>query len=131
MPKFEVFTRRATPVAKGPYVTIQRKGIISMNREAFEAMGSPEAVELLYDRDERVVGFRPVGRDVPHAYRPRKQGASSSYLVAGQAFTQYYGIATDTARRYPATMIDGVLTVDLKEAGTVATGPRAQEGGER
>lgn len=128
MPKFEVFTRRASPTGKGPFVTIQRKGILSMNREAYEAMGSPETVELLYDRDERIMGFRPVDPNVPHAYRARKQGASSSYLVAGQAFTHYYEIATDTARRYPATAIDGILVVDLKEPGVIATGPRVKDG---
>lgn len=130
MPEFEVFTRRATPLSKGPFVTIQRKGILSLNLDAFEALGKPEAVELVYDRSERVMGFRPVSPDVPHAYRPRKQGASSSFLVAGQAFTRYYGIVTDTARRYPATMIDDVLAIDLKAEGIIATGPRAKGGGE-
>jgi len=33
--------------------------------------------------------------------------------VAGQAFTQFYGVPTDKPRRYRAQMIDGVLAVDL------------------
>ena len=73
------------------------------------------------------MGLRPVSADVPHAYRPRKQGASSSRIVAGQAFTQLFGIPIDTARRYPAEMVGDVLAVDLKEGGTVVTGPRAKK----
>lgn len=129
MPHFEVFNRRAAPVTTQPLVTIQKRGTMSFNRAAFEALGEPEAVELLFDRQERIVGFRPVGGDVPHAYRPRKQGRTYNYLVAGQAFTQHYGIETDTARRYPAAMLDGVLIVDLKADSVVATGPRAKDGG--
>lgn len=131
MPNFEVFNRRAAPVTAQPLVTIQKRGTMSFNRAAFEALGGPEAVELLFDRQERVVGFRPVGADVPHAYRPRKQGHTYNYLVAGQAFTQHYGIETDTARRYPAAMLDGVLVVDLKQPGTDATGPRGRNDGPR
>jgi len=131
MPNFEVFNRRASPRSTEPLVTIQKRGTMSFNRAAFEAIGEPEAVELLFDRDERVVGFRPVGADVPHAYRPRKQGNAYNYIIAGQAFTQYYGIDTGTARRYPAAMFDGVLAVDLKQAGTDATGPRGRDDGPR
>ncbi len=131
MPNFEVFTRRATPVGKGPLVTIQKKGTISLNQEAFGALQEPETVELLFDRDERVIGIRPVDPVVTHAYRPRKQGRSASYIIAGKAFTQYFDIPTDTARRYRAEAVDGVLTVDLKEEGVVVTGPRSKEAAAR
>lgn len=131
MPNFEVFNRRAAPVTTQPLVTIQKRGTMSFNRAAFEALGEPAAVELLFDRQERIVGFRPVDVDVPHAYRPRKQGHTHNYLVAGQAFTQHFGIETGTARRYPAAMLDAVLVVDLKLPGTDATGPRSREEGPR
>lgn len=131
MPNFEVFNRRAAPVTTQPLVTIQKRGAMSFNRAAFEALGAPEAVEFLFDREERVMGFRPVSADVPHAYRPRKQGQAYNYILAGQAFTQHYGIKTDTARRYVAAMLDGVLVVDLTQPGTDATGPRSRDDGPR
>jgi len=124
MPKFEVFTRRATPVSLEPMMTIQRRGSLSLNRAAVEALGEPEAVELLYDRKERVMGIRPVDPKAQHAYKIRKQPSSVSFLIAGQAFTQYYGIPTDKPIRYRAKMADGVLTVDLKQEGIDATSTR-------
>ena len=126
MPDFEVFQRRAAPVVNQPFVTIQARGTMSLNRAAFEALGEPAAVELLYDRAERLVGFRPVDPTAPHAYQPRKQGKTANYIVSGTAFTQYFGIETGAARRYPAAMQDGVLVVDLKQPGTDATGVRAR-----
>ncbi len=127
MPTFEVFNRRTAPSTTQPLVTIQKRGTMSLNRSAFEALGEPDAVELLYDREERLLGFRPVDPAVPHAYRPRKQGNAANYILAGQAFTQYYGVETGTARRYRAKLLDDVLVVDLKQPGTDATGPRARD----
>jgi hypothetical protein len=46
--------------------------------------------------------------------------------VSGSAFTKYFDIETDIARRYPAEVVDGVLVVDLKQPGTDATGVRAR-----
>ncbi len=91
-----------------------------------EALGEPEAVELLFDRRERIVGFRPVGGDVPHAYRPRKQGHTYNYLVAGPAFTQHYGIDTTVTRRWRPFVEDGMLCIDLTQTGTVIEGNRAK-----
>ncbi len=99
MPNFETFTRRAAPVASTPLVTIQKRGTFSLNRAAYELLGSPEAVELLYDRDERVMGIRAVDPDTRHAYPMRKQPSSYSYLFAGQAFAKYYGIPIGETRR--------------------------------
>jgi hypothetical protein len=78
-------------------------------------LGQPEAVELLFDRDEQVMGFRAVPKDVAHAYAVRAQKNASSHLVSGRAFNQYYGITADASRRFPASMVDDVLAIDLKE----------------
>jgi hypothetical protein len=76
-------------------------------------------VELLFDRDERVMGFRAVPKDVSHAYAVRAQKNASSHLVSGRAFNQYYGITVDASRRYSASMIDDVLAIDLKDGEAV------------
>jgi hypothetical protein len=127
MPNFEVFTRRMVPLVKQPAVTIQRRGNISVNRAAYEALGKPEAVELLYDPDEKIVGFRPIPTTKDHAYpmRPQGQKEIGPYLVAGMAFTKYYGIDTTVARRWPAEMQGDILCVDLKQESTIVTSNRS------
>ena len=126
--EFEVFDKKAVPSTKEPWVTIQKKGLLSLNKAAAEALGTPPAVELLFDRNAQVIGFRPAELDSPRAFVLRKQGKNPSrnanYLVAGTAFCKYYGIDTSFARRYKPEMDGKILTVDLKQDYAVATGPR-------
>jgi hypothetical protein len=126
MPKFETFTRRMVPLAEKPYVTIQKRGNIALNKSAQAALGEPIAVELLYDPEGKVMGLRAIDTTVEHAYPLRSQSGKDvgPYLVAGMAFTKYYGIDTTTARRYPAEMDDDVLCIDLSQPGTIVTSNR-------
>ena len=115
MPNFETFTRRSTPTVAQPLVSIQRRATISLNQAAFEALGKPATVELLFDREEQMMGFRAVEPTARHAYPVRKQPTSNSYLIGGQAFCKHFGIPTGATRRYEARVIGDVLAVDLKQ----------------
>jgi hypothetical protein len=129
MPNFEVFKKRMIPLQKQPYVTIQKRGTMSFNASAHAALGSPEAVELLYDPDEKVVGVRAVDAAVEHAYPLRTPGNKErSFVLSGTAFTKYYGIDTTVSRRRKAYLEEDVLCVDLKEEGTVVTSNRSGTG---
>lgn len=133
---FEVFKKRMVPLANAPYITIQKRGTVSLNKAAHHLMGDPEAVELMYDPDESVVGFRGVDQTVEHAYSIRTMGGSrnegaTTYMVSGTAFFKYFGIDTSVATRYSPTMKDDVLCVDLKEEGTDVTGYRDGRSKER
>lgn len=125
---FEVFDKRNTSLRRAPSVSIQKRGVISINRAAYTLMDAPECVELLYDRVIAVVGIRGVGDDVPHGYAVRGAGrraGTGPVMVAGSAFTAFYNIDTTVSRRYPARMDDGVLCIDL-DAGTEIIGNRAR-----
>ncbi len=126
---FEVFDKRAAVASKHPYVTMQRKGPFSFNQAAFDLMGSPEAVELLYDRDTERVGFRPTDPERPRAFPVRAQGKNSvTHVVAGQSFAKHYGLDTSVARRYSVAMDGDMLILDLRGESTDVTGPRARTG---
>lgn len=125
---FETFTKRMVPLGKEPYVTVQKRGLLSFNKSAYVAMGSPEAVELLYNADSRMIAVRAVGEDVPHAYKFRTLGGqkkeATTFMVAATAFTNYYGIPTEVSVRRKAIVEDGLLLIDLKEEGLVVTSNR-------
>src|SRR3954466_7596810 len=112
MANFEVFKGQRV-VRNAPAVTLQRTGLVSLNRAAFEALGEPEAVELLFDRDHWVIGMRPTCLDCAYAHPVRKQSTGSGFVISGRGFTQHYGIPIERATRYPAELKDGILTVDL------------------
>jgi hypothetical protein len=120
---FEVFRRQRITTDK-PSVTIQKKGLFSINAPAFDELGKPEAVEFLYDRENQVIGIRPVERDADHAYFPRAVGRGSTWLIAGTAFTKFYGIDVSEARRRTVEVKDGTLLIDLKDPGVVAVSNR-------
>jgi hypothetical protein len=127
---FEVFKRKAAPSVHQPFVTVQAKGPLALNKAAFELLGEAQTVELLYDRAEQLIGIHPVDPSEPHAYPVRPQGSGShTYLIAGQAFTGYYGIDTSVARRYKVRRQDDMLVIDLKEDAPIATGPRRGQDG--
>jgi hypothetical protein len=132
MASFEVFKKNRMPSKVQPSVTIQRRGAISLNTAAFEAIGSPSHVELLYDRDERLIGLRSSDEATPHAYLVRGVGQNeATHVVSGKAFLTYYDIPQDVARRWAAEERDGVLVVDLKQPGTEVSGHNSRAHRER
>ncbi len=123
---FEVFDKRTATSSKTPMVTIQKAGQFSMNKAAHDAMGAPEYVELLYDSDEKLIGFRPASSDNPRAYAITQQGKNTTgKQIPGRAFAKFYDLDVSVARRYPVAMRERVLVLDLKGDSVVVTGPRA------
>ena len=124
MDEFEVFDKYHSRSVKELFVTIQRRGNFSLNRAAFQALGGPQSVEILFNRAKRLIGFRPTDPDNGRAVPVRKQSNADSYMIAGLTFTKEYDIDTTVARRYAAKMQENMLVVDLNSPSTDATGPR-------
>jgi hypothetical protein len=127
---FETFKRQRVRPGDEPYLTIQRKGIFSLNRPAFEALDRPDWVELLYDSDTRRIGVRKVDSSIDHAYGVRKLGSrrgESTFLVSGTAFTNYYEIDTSRSIRRSGRVEDGVFMIDLNDPGTEVTSNRSRQ----
>ncbi|MDQ2846846.1 MAG: hypothetical protein M3Y77_10960 [Actinomycetota bacterium] len=126
MPNFEVFTQRIAPSAGIALVTIQKRGAISLNKTAFVALGEPNAVELLYDRTERIIGLRSAQPEAEHAYPVRSAaGGHSPFVVSAIAFTKFYNIDTDRTLRWHASFTDGVLCVELNSVAIPVTSSRS------
>jgi hypothetical protein len=132
MAEFETFKRGGMPSRGEPAVTIQKRGALSLNAAAYETIGSPGYVELLYDREERRIGIRASDLS-PHAYVVRGVGENeATHVVSGKAFLNYYEIPRGVARRWIAEEQDGILVIDLKQPGTDVSGhnSRAHQGGD-
>lgn len=123
---FTKFDKRTTRLVKRPELTIQAKGTMSLNAAAHHLLGAPEAIELLYDEDSKVIGLRPVNAEDPDAYALRAIGAGGTYVLSGRAFLQYFGIDFGTPVRREVTMAGDVLIVDLKDSGRDATSNRTR-----
>ena len=112
---FEEFDRQAAPRTTQPRVGIQKRGNFSLNQAAYENLGSPSHVKLLFDKGRQVIGIKAADPSEPNAYSVRKQPRAANYVFTGIAFAHRYGIPVEQARRYWAQMHGDVLTVDLKQ----------------
>lgn len=126
---FEVFDKRTAPSSKSPAVTIQKRGIFSINKVAHEMIGAAQNVELLYDPEARIIGIRPVEGSPPHAYtmRPQSKRDTGQYILSATAFTQHYDINTLESRRWEPYKDGDMLCIDLKSKSTVIRGNRAKK----
>src|SRR5437762_10200527 len=58
----------------GLYVTMNSKGVIAMNRAAYERTGAPDAFNVLYDKANNAIGLKPTGPRLRNAYPAAKSG---------------------------------------------------------
>jgi hypothetical protein len=128
MANFESFHRGLLPLKDDPHLTIQKRGTISVNRSAFEALGAPDAVELLYDRERDIVGLRGIDPKADNAYLVRRTTSSASgpWVISAMAFTHFYDIDTAVSKRWTAFLDDDVLCADLSTPGTPVSSNRAR-----
>ncbi|MDP9115721.1 MAG: hypothetical protein M3O28_00330 [Actinomycetota bacterium] len=126
MPNFETFRRALLPLKSEPFVTIQKRGTMSLNLSAFVALDSPVSVELLYDRGKEIVGIRVADPRADNAYHVRTTSPSGPFVVSAMAFTKFYDLDIAVTRRWPAYLDNGVLCVDLTKDGLPVTSNRAR-----
>lgn len=124
---FETYQKGSAPMPRVPSVTLQKRGLLSVNRAAHALIGSPDAVELLWDPERHVIGLKPATETDPNAYPARPQTAKTGrgpILVAGTKFTQYYAIDTTSSMRYVPFEEDGILCIDISKPGQPVTSNR-------
>lgn len=126
MPTWETFEKRRTPPATEPFVTLLKTGVISMNAIAYEAIGRPPFLEFLYDSRAQLVGLRPRQSETEISYpvRELKSATGGTFSVSAKAFMLYFRIPMDRSIRRRATVVDGVLCVDLNDSGIDVTSGR-------
>lgn len=106
---FELFTEHRKHNASEPIITIHAKGVFALNGAALDRMGNPEAVELLFNAERRMVAMRPAtpGRTSVVVRFPNK--GSRSAVVSAKSFLDRCGVNTDKA-----------LSLDVEFVGPVA-----------
>lgn len=98
------------------HVTLNRRGLIFMNGNIHDRMGSPDAMVLLFDKVNSVIGLNPVSPDVPNAFRVKPKPPGRHRIIHASPFCRHYGIAVDNTAVFLNPEIDenGVLRLDLK-----------------
>ena len=121
---FEVFDKRSAPMAGAPSVTLQKRGIVSINGPAHALINRARVVELLFDRERRVVALRPADPS-PTTYELRKPSPSGQTLLSAAAFTKAYDIETEVSHRFEPFIEEGMLCFDLNGPSVEVRGNRS------
>jgi hypothetical protein len=103
----------------GPRVTLNPRGVLLINAKGYEALGSPEAVELGYDEENSTIGLVPSNPQRKNAF-PVKGNALDKYpyyLVHAAPFCNLHDLRPGRTLRFTHVRIeDGMMLLDIETA---------------
>ncbi|MEO6655743.1 MAG: hypothetical protein ABIO36_06630 [Pyrinomonadaceae bacterium] len=106
------------PQWAGIYVTMNSKGTIVMNREAYERMDGPAAFTLLYDSTNNTIGLKPTAAAMRNAYPALRSGRHGGRKLSAYRLITECGLCiSDTLEFADAEIdMDGILVLNMRTA---------------
>lgn len=98
------------------YASMNQVGDIVVNAHAYDEMGRPEAVMLLFDPATDTIGLKPTSRMMPNAFAVRKKNGYGHRRIGANRFAKRHDIRLDgTVRFRTATVEDGIFVMSLRD----------------
>lgn len=114
MRQWEEFTQKNSGSADVIRVSLNPRGIFTLNQKAVSLLDAPEAVVFMFDKANKLIGLKASSADVNHAYELKRQGESHSYLIRAKSFCNFYGIHIDKTIVFnDIQMEDGVIILQI------------------
>jgi len=105
-------------------VTLDERGRIQMNRQAFQAFGSPGAVKLFYEENELVIALKPSDARHSNAFRVKPKGPGHTRIIHTQPFCKHWKIRVERTVLFNEIEIDNEGTMLLPLKNTTRIGRR-------
>ena len=107
------------------HITLNAKGMFCMNRKMFEALSSPKAVVLYFEKDTGVIGITSAHERLREAF-PVKEKMGCVWQIYAIPFCRHFGIKLDGTEAFvnPDFDNEGVLQLDLRTTRKVFGGHR-------
>ena len=105
-------------------VTLNERGVVQMNRQAFQAFGSPGAVKLFYDDNELVIALKPADARHRNAFRVKPKGPGHTRIIHTQPFCKHHKIRVECTVLFNDIEIDNEGTMLLSLNNTTRIGRR-------
>lgn len=97
------------------YASMNKEGEILVNAHAYDEMGCPEAVVLLFEPDTDTIGLKPASRLTPNAFNLTPKGRSGHRRIWATAFAKRNDIRLDTTVRFRTPAVeDGIFVLSLR-----------------
>lgn len=99
---FEIFTRQMVRTGD-PMVTLMATGRMSLNKQAGNRLEQKavERVLLLWDKDSRRVGIKPITKKDPRSYKLSYASRGNSAGFSAVTFFRFINYDWDKTRSYP------------------------------
>lgn len=107
----------STPQWSSLYASINKYGDIILNRTAFERLGSPAEVLLLFDKERDTIGIKPVEEGAEKdAFAVRPRGKYGGCRIRGNRLIREFALTINKTRIFDRCQLDrhGVLILDLR-----------------
>ncbi len=109
----------------GLNIILTPSGMIIVSPDAYEALGSPDRVYLLYDHDGRRIGIEAAADNGAGAYKMSLSGGTTTRQCSGRRYFTHYDISW--RGKLAAHMEDGVLVASLPAAGSTSVSVAARK----
>lgn len=126
--KFEKFLAGPTkPPDERVHVSIDGRGVITLNATCYKLLGKPPAAYLYFSRADDTIAIEPAHSPrLPSAF-PFRPNSSARYLNAAP-FCRHFGIRVDSTQRFAFPEIrDGALHLSLQQTVTISRSRRPQK----
>lgn len=105
-------------------VSINAKNVLTLNRYTREILGRPEAVLVMFDKRDMMIGLSPTHVGDPDSFEVKPKSSGMNYVIHIAPFCRHHNILIEQTERFsqPALTKEGYLTLDLKR--TINVGNR-------
>lgn len=104
------------PSAERLGVSINAKNVLTLNKYTRRILGDPEAVLVMLDKRESVIGLSPTHKGDKDGFEVKPKGGGGNFVVHITPFCRHHGILIEATERFvePGLTREGFLTLDLK-----------------
>lgn len=123
--KFEKYQGGPTqPPETRVHVSIDRRGVITLNATCYKLLGKPVAANLYFSRADDTIAIEPMDSPRLPTVFPFRPNSTARYLNAAP-FCRHYGIKLDSTLRFISPEIrDGALQLKLSDTVIIKREPR-------
>lgn len=107
-----------------PRVTLNKKGILLLNKVAFRALDEPAAVKLFFDGNNQVIGIKAADIRHSNSFAVRQKDKWHNRIVCASPFCKHFQIHVETTILFNDVDIDskGLMKLDLRKSITIGRG---------
>jgi len=98
--------------------------MLLLNRVAFEALKQPQAVKLMFDRNNQIIGLKAAEPSLPNSFAVKPKDKWHNRIVSASPFCKHYGISIERTMLFNEVEIDndGVMTLELRKTTAIGRG---------